>query len=143
MPVMEIGPLLRSHGHRMTEPRRIVWEVLSVANQHLTAQQIADRVHQADPSINLSSVYRSLSLFAELDLIRESNLVGDGVSRWEPAHPDDHFHLVCSRCGEVRHHADAMVERLRTHLSSDHGFEAVTIDLVASGTCSACLSTDG
>ncbi|MFQ5554338.1 MAG: Fur family transcriptional regulator [Acidimicrobiia bacterium] len=137
---MEIGPLLRSHGHRLTEPRRIVWEVLSAANRHLTAQQIATRVHDANPGVNLSSVYRSLSLFAELDLIRESNLRGDGVSRWEPAHPDDQFHLVCDRCGDVRHHPDQMVERMRAHLGADHGFEAATIDLVATGTCAACAA---
>ena len=135
---MEIGTLLRKRGQRLTEPRRLVWEVLTSANRHLTAQQIADRVQQASPGVNVSSVYRSLALFADLDLIRESHLGVDGAARWEPAHPDDHFHLVCEQCGAVEHHAGEIVERVRAHLGADHGFEATTVQLVASGTCASC-----
>ena len=135
---MQITSLLRSNGHRMTEPRRLVWEVLSAADRHLTATQIAERVRSSNPNVNLSSVYRSLSLFADLELIRESNLGIDGASRWEPAHPDDHFHLVCEQCGEVTHHGGEVVESTRGHLRSSHGFEVNSIDLVATGTCSDC-----
>ncbi len=135
---MEIGATLREHGHRLTQPRRLVWEVLTHSGRHLTAQQIADRVHQADPTVNVSSVYRSLALFSALDLIRESNLGGGGSSRWEPAHPDDQFHLVCEGCGDVQHHAGEIVARTRAHLSADHGFTAGSIELVATGTCDAC-----
>ena len=134
----EIGALLRSRGHRMTEPRRLVWETVAGADCHLTAQQIAERVKRSDLDVNVSSVYRSLTLFAELDLIRESNLGLDGASRWERAHTDDHFHLVCERCGDVRHHAGGIVERTREHLRSDHDFEATTIDLVVTGICPTC-----
>ena len=139
---MEIGALLRARGQRLTEPRRLVWEVLSSANRHLTAQQIAERVHEANPSINVSSIYRTLSLLAELDLIRESQLGVDGASRWEPAHPDDTFHLVCQACGEVEHHAGEMVQRVRAHLDGDHGFRATAVELVATGTCAACTGRD-
>ena len=139
---MEIGTLLRERGQRLTEPRRLVWEVLWSANRHLTAQQIADRVQEADPGINVSSVYRSLSLFAELDLIRESHLGVDGASRWELAHPDDHFHLVCERCGEVEHHAGEIVQRVRSHLAGDHGFLASSVELVATGVCTSCGAAD-
>lgn len=138
---MEIGALLRARGQRLTEPRRLVWEVLSSADGHLTAQQIADRVREENPGVNVSSVYRSLTLFAELDLIRESHLGVDGASRWEPAHPDDHFHLVCERCGNVAHHAGEIVERVRTHLSADHGFEASGVELVATGICTSCAAS--
>ena len=135
---MEIGTLLRARGQRLTEPRRLVWEVLTSSNRHLTAQQIADRVQKANPGVNVSSVYRSLSLFADLDLIRESHLGVDGASRWEPAHPDDNFHLVCEKCGGVEHHAGEIVQTVRAHLGADHGFEAKTVELVATGVCAAC-----
>ncbi len=138
MAAMEIGATLREHGHRLTEPRRLVWEVLASTDRHLTAHQIAERVHRTNPDVNVSSVYRSLGLFAELDLIRESNLGVDGASRWEPAHPDEHFHLVCVSCGEVAHHAGEIVARARDHLLADHGFHAASIDLVATGTCAVC-----
>jgi Fur family ferric uptake transcriptional regulator len=141
MTTTEIAEILRSRGLRMTEPRRLVWETVVTADRHLTAHQIAERVHESDPDVNVSSVYRSLGLFAELELIRESNLGLDGASRWERAHTDDHFHLVCQQCGEVSHHAGEIVERTRAHLRTDHGFEAATIDLVVTGTCPDCAAT--
>jgi Fur family ferric uptake transcriptional regulator len=134
----EVSRVLRDHGHRMTEARRLVWQALESGGSHLTAQEVADRVNAVDPSINLSSVYRSLSLFVDLDLARESKLGVDGASRWEPTHSDDHFHLVCRRCGRVDHHAGEVVSRTRDHLGADHGFHAEAIELVATGLCASC-----
>lgn len=141
MPDTSIAALLRQHGHRSTTPRRLVWEAINSHEGHLTAEQIADRVHTEDPSVNLSSVYRTLALFSELHLVRESNLGTDGASRWEPAHPDDQFHLVCDACGEVQHHAGDLVDGIRTHLGTDHGFRADRVELVVSGLCHACAQS--
>lgn len=137
----QLEPVLRGHGHRVTRPRQLVWEVLCSSQRHLTAEEVAARVNEVDPGVNLASVYRSLALFADLDLARESRLGDQGASRWEQAHPDDHFHLVCGTCGEVRHHAGDLVERIRSHLGSDHGFRADSIDLVVTGRCRTCGGT--
>ncbi|MGH8912632.1 MAG: Fur family transcriptional regulator [Acidimicrobiia bacterium] len=135
-----LAVLLRERGHRSTPPRRLVWDALTSARGHLTAEQIAAEVHRRDPSVNLSSVYRTLALFTELDLVRESNLGTNGGSRWEPAHPDDQFHLVCESCGEVQHHAGDLVDEIRTHLAADHGFAADRVELVVTGICSSCAA---
>lgn len=133
-----LGPVLRGHGHRLTRARQLVWETLRGAERHLTAQEIAAQVHAVDPGVNLASVYRSLTLFAELDLARESRLGADSAARWEPAHPDEHFHLVCTGCGEVSHHAGDLVEQVRAHLRDGHRFRADTVDLVVTGRCRRC-----
>lgn len=125
-------------GHRLTAPRRAVWTVLSQSSGHLTVEEIADRVKDRHPGVNLSSVYRSLSLFSDLGLVRESSLGGDRPSHWEVAHPDEQFHLRCSRCGRVDHHAGDLVRRVRDHLAADHGFQAERIELLVSGLCPDC-----
>lgn len=134
----DVSDVLREHGYRLTRPRQVVWEVLLEAGDHLTADEIADRVEQISPGVNLASVYRSLSLLAELNLVRESRLGEEGAARWELAHPDEHFHLVCERCGEITHHAGDLVEQVRSHLARRHGFVAHTVDLVVSGRCKDC-----
>lgn len=136
----ELAGLLRDRGNRLTEPRLRVWEVLNRAGGHLTVEEIVGEVHKADPTINTSSVYRTLALFADLDLVRESSLGPDEGARWELGHPDDHFHLVCKVCGEVDHHEGDLVEQIRSHLESGHGFEAGEIDLVVTGTCARCAA---
>ena len=117
--------------------RRLVWEALA-GSGHQTAQQVYAKVAKADPTVNLSSVYRALALFDELELVRESKLNTDGGSHWEPIHTDDHFHLVCRNCGKVDHHAGDMVGTIKKHLVGDHGFQAEAVELVATGLCSDC-----
>lgn len=133
-----LAAVLRGRGHRVTRPRELVWETLHSGDRHLTAEQIASAVHAIDPGVNVASVYRSLTLFAELDLARESRLAGEGAARWEPAHPDEHFHLVCRSCGAVEHHVGDLVERVRAHLEDGHAFSADTVDLVVTGRCHRC-----
>lgn len=136
----DIQELLRDHGYRVTQPRRAVWRVLAEAHGHLTADQVAARVHDEDPGINLASIYRSLALFDELDLVRESRLGEADASRWEIAHPDEHFHLVCDDCGRIDHHVGSLVQEIREHLSDGHGFEPSAIELIVNGRCADCVA---
>ena len=100
----------------------------------------ADRVKTQDPSVNLSSIYRSLSLFSHLGIVRESKLGSDTASYWEVAHPDDKFHLRCESCGTVSHHTGDLVDQIRTHLREGHGFHAGGVHLYVTGTCDSCIS---
>lgn len=136
----DVRQVLRDHGYRMTTPRWLVWSTLRAAQGHLTAEEVADRIASADPTVNRSSIYRSLTLFEELDLARSSNLGIDDSARWELAHPDDEFHLVCDSCGSVSHHESEIVEQIRTHLREHHEFTADGVDVVVTGRCPTCAS---
>lgn len=138
--VTELGGLLRDRGYRLTSPRWLVWSALRSAGGHLTAEEIASRVYQTDPTVNISSIYRALTLFGDLDLVRESHLGIDGSARWEVAHPDDHFHMVCRMCGAVDHHVGEIVDQVRSHLAGHHGFTADNVDLVVTGVCEGCAA---
>lgn len=136
----DVSQVLRAEGHRVTRPRQAVWRALAESGDHLTAEQLAERVAAIDPEVNLASVYRSLALFEELDLVRQSHLGEDPAGRWEIAHPDEHFHLVCRRCGSIDHHVGTLVASVREHLSGDHGFQAEQVELIVTGTCASCRS---
>lgn len=137
----QLSERLRVRGYRVTRPRQAVWRALIEADGHLTVEEIAGRVADREPGINLASVYRSLALFSELDLVRESRLGDTDATRWELAHPDEHFHLVCDRCGGVDHHAGDLVASIVEHLRYGHGFEAHAVELSVIGRCAACAST--
>jgi Fur family ferric uptake transcriptional regulator len=131
---------LRDRGFRVTRPRQAVWLALMDADDHLTVEEVAARVTERHPGVNLASVYRSLALFAQLDLVRESRLGDEDVTRWELAHPDELFHLVCDSCGRVDHHAGDLVARIVEHLRGGHGFDATSVELSVVGTCADCRS---
>ena len=134
----EIDRVLRQHGYRVTRQRRAVWSVLRGADAHLTVDEIAEQLAGQDEEIDVASVYRALSLFEELDLARTSRLGDTEAGRWELAHPDEHFHLVCEVCGEIDHHVGSLVAQIRDHLAGDHGFEVRDVDLVVTGRCARC-----
>jgi Fur family ferric uptake transcriptional regulator len=87
MKIDDLRQTLRHGRHRVTRPRLAVWRALLDADTHLTADELAERVNAHGPGVNLASVYRSLALFEELELVRESRLSGDDASRWELAGP--------------------------------------------------------
>ncbi|MEX2562006.1 MAG: Fur family transcriptional regulator [Nitriliruptoraceae bacterium] len=133
--LVDLDATLRTHGYRVTRPRRSVWEALQRAGHHITADEIAALVdHEVDPA----SVYRTLALFEELGLARVSRFQDSDAGRWETAHPDEHFHMVCRRCGRVDHHVGTLVASIRDHLAGDHGFQVEEIDLTVTGLCRLC-----
>lgn len=134
---MDVGPLLRTEGYRLTPQRQLVWDALRRAHGHLTAEELHDDVTRTAPDLNLASVYRTLRVLADLDLVREVQL-GDGRGHWEVAHPDDAFHLVCRTCGSVEHHEGDLVQNIRHHLAAGHGFTTERVDLVVHGVCADC-----
>lgn len=134
----QLKEALGGSGHRLTGPRLAVWQVVARSNAHMTAEEIAEEVKRVDPTVNLSSVYRSLALFSELGLVRESILGASEATHWELAHPDEQFHLKCTSCGRVEHHRGDLVAQIDHHLSREHGFESERIELLVSGLCEEC-----
>lgn len=136
----DMAQALREAGHRVTRPRRAVWSALVEAEGHLTVDELASRVKVHEPGVNLASVYRSLAVFAELEMVRESRLGDEDAGRWELAHPDEHFHLVCEECGSIDHHVGTLVQEVRDHLTDGHGFQPREVELIVTGLCGDCLS---
>jgi len=134
----DLTALLRDRGYRVTRPRRAVWEALRAAEDHLTVEQVCARIRDAGHEVDTASVYRTLDLLEELGLARSSRLGDTEASRWEVAHPDEHFHLVCTSCGRVDHHIGSLVAQVRDHLDAGHGFAVDEVELTVTGRCTDC-----
>ncbi|MFP4311198.1 MAG: Fur family transcriptional regulator [Nitriliruptoraceae bacterium] len=134
----DLAAVLRAHGHRVTRPRLAVWATLQEGGGHLTAEEVTARTRAAGSEIDVASVYRTLDLLEELGLVRSSRLGDVDASRWELAHPDEHFHLVCTVCGAVDHHVGSLVAQIREHLDQGHGFGVDEVELTVRGRCARC-----
>ncbi len=135
----QLDDTLKAAGYRVTRPRTRVWDALHAANGHVTVDELAEDVGE---DVDLASVYRTLHLFEELGLARVSRFDDRDSARWEPAHPDEHFHLVCRSCGEVDHHIGSLVAQIRTHLEGDHAFTVEEVDLTVHGLCNTCRAAE-
>jgi Fur family ferric uptake transcriptional regulator len=136
--VAEAIELIRRRGGRSTTSRRAVLEALIAAGgNRRTAEQLAQGIQAAYPSINESTVYRNLELLEELGLVSHVHL-GHGPSQWQLSSRRHQWYLTCSACGAVidtdLEAFDSMVEDVerRTGFRIDPGHFAIT------GTCAAC-----
>jgi Fur family ferric uptake transcriptional regulator len=90
---------LKLTGVKITTPRKEILKVLS--SNPFSAQEVRDLLREKGISIDLVTVYRTLELFTNLELVRRATFE-DKIARYE-LHPgeDHHHHLVCIKCGVV------------------------------------------
>ncbi len=111
-------------GLRMTEQRRVIAAVLSAATDHPDAESVLSRASKIDNKISLATVYRTLRLFAETDII-ESHDFRDGRARYEAADNDHHDHLIDVTTGDVVEFVDEEIEALQIRIAKKLGYELV------------------
>lgn len=111
-------------GLRLTEQRRIIARVLSNADDHPDAEELYARASAVDPKISLATVYRTVRLFAEANII-ETHDFGDGRARYESADSDHHDHLIDVQSGDVIEFVDEEIERLQERIAERLGYELV------------------
>lgn len=79
--------------------REMIKDFLMTRKDHPTADVVYMNVRQQNPNISLGTVYRNLTLLADIGEIRRLR-VGDGVDHFD-ADTSPHYHFVCSECGCV------------------------------------------
>ncbi len=129
--------VLRKKGYRLTPQRYMILSVIQESNEHLSVEQISERVQQRNPYVSLSTVYRTLELLKKLELVRESHLPGE-QPYYEAVEGHAHHHLVCRRCHATIHLRETLLGDLHEQLQETYHFHNLTLDLVAAGYCDAC-----
>lgn len=84
---------------RYSRQREAIKENLAGRKDHPTAEMVYESIRQMYPNISLGTVYRNLSLLAELGEIRK--LDGMGGSDHFDGRTDFHTHFMCESCGQV------------------------------------------
>lgn len=111
-------------GLRLTEQRRIIAQVLSEADDHPDAEELYARASKLDPKISLATVYRTVRLFADADIV-ETHDFRDGRARYETADADHHDHLIDVNTGDVIEFVDEEIEALQHRIAEKLGYELV------------------
>ncbi len=84
----------------MTPQRELVFRSFFELGQHVSVDELYDRVRAIDKSVGYSTVWRNLKLICEVGLAREVN-VGDGVTRYDRVTRKPHGHLYCVGCKKL------------------------------------------
>lgn len=136
--------MLREKGLKVTNQRLLVLEVLSEnRDRHMTAEDIYELVKEGYPEIGLATIYRTVQLLLDMQLVDRINL-DDGCVRYEIGHQTGehsrhhHHHLICRTCGKVISFDDDLLEELESHIEEKLGFHVLDHELKFYGQCKEC-----
>jgi len=111
-------------GMRMTEQRRVIARVLSMAHDHPDVEELHRRSHAVDPHISIATVYRTVRLFEEAGIIARLDF-RDGRSRYEEAPELHHDHLIDTKTGKVIEFMDDEIEALQEAIARRLGYKLI------------------
>ncbi|MBB3997491.1 Fur family transcriptional regulator [Aureimonas pseudogalii] len=123
-PLPDYETLLRASGVRITRPRRTILKILGEHGDHPDALEIFRRASAIDPSISLSTVYRTMRLLEEKGAIHR-HAFGGGPSRFEQADSGHHDHLIDMDTGAVVEFRSEAIEALQDEIARELGYEIV------------------
>ncbi len=93
---------ISENGKRLTKPRKKIYEALTHFSKPVAAQEINYYLKNKNRAIDLSSIYRTLSLLTQLGLVNEVEF-GDGKKRYEIVNEKKHHHhFICIKCGTIK-----------------------------------------
>ncbi len=134
---------LRERGFRLTPQREIILSVLHDVEGLTTAEEIYNRVQRISTSVDISTVYRTLDLLQEFDLVACVD-PGDDQRRYEllGIH-GPHLHLVCQSCGQVIGADPEVAQAFGQRLKAEYGFTPELDHLSVPGLCATCAASIG
>lgn len=110
-------------GLKMTGQRKVILQVLEEAEDHPSVEAVYERAKEIDSSISIATVYRTLNLLDELDLVIRHEFQ-EGYSRYE-VNWDHHHHLVDLETGEVIEFQNDELERIKHKIAEELGYDLV------------------
>lgn len=94
---------ITNSGFKVTKPRDIIIEVLSGANNLLTADDVYMEVKNVDPSIGVATVYRTLELLTRLKIVCRI-ILGSGRSYYmlsRECAKETFVYMICNNCKKI------------------------------------------
>lgn len=128
---------LHDRGLRWTPQRRVLIEVLSRSDGHVTGAELIERCRALDPTTIPSTVYRTLDVLEDLGVVRHAHGV-DGREEYHVLPGAEHGHLHCTGCRQTWEIDAAEAAALVAALRAERGFTVDLSHLSVSGLCRGC-----
>lgn len=129
MPTKDVIALLRKHEIQVTPQRIAVAESVLWAKTHPTADQVWTTVKRKHPTVSRATIYNTLNLFVEKQLLR-THMLTEGTTVFDP-NVKPHHHFIDEETGEVY---DILWEAVKvTGEDSLRGFDVQEFQVVMRG----------
>jgi Fur family peroxide stress response transcriptional regulator len=135
---LDISPIeaLRSKGYRATPQRIAICRIALNSRTHPSAQQVYAEVKKIHPTVSLSTVYKTLKVLADLELVQEINLP-KGQARFD-SYMSPHINLICLKCGNITDLDDTTVKEITKKVAATTKFKPTGQRMDVYGICQKC-----
>ena len=125
-------------GKRMTRQRRLIYENLAARKDHPDVETLYNEVRPSVPKLSLQTVYRTIGLFEDLELVRRV-AVCKGRIRYD-ADMRPHSHFLCEVCGLVLDVESPDGPWLEIACKAGRLGATRSFELLLKGTCHPCIN---
>ncbi|MDJ0756005.1 MAG: transcriptional repressor [Ardenticatenaceae bacterium] len=125
------------NGYRLTSARLAIITALVNSAEHVTADDLADKVRQQAPHVGRMTVYRTLDLLCELGIVRPI-YQGTGAAHYILMAKGSHHHLICNRCHGVIEFEECFAAMLIEEMAKRFDFHISSHLLEIHGLCENC-----
>ena len=133
---------LKEKGFKSTKQRDIITSEFLAVGEHVTAEDLYNRISKKYSNIGLTTVYRTLKLLTESGLAAE-RVFADHLTRYEPLAAEEHHdHLICLKCGSITEFEDQRMERLQEKIAAEFDFSVETHKMELYGQCRKCVGSN-
>ncbi len=118
---------LKRAGLKVTLPRLKILQILestAATSEHLSAEDVYQRLRDAGEDVGLATVYRVLTQFETAGLVERHNFE-TGHSVFELSSEDHHDHMVDVETNEVIEFIDEEIEARQHAIAEKHGYEII------------------
>jgi Fur family ferric uptake transcriptional regulator len=122
--VSRLEQICIDRGLKMTDQRRIIARVLSDSLDHPDVELVYRRATELDPKISIATVYRTVRLFEEANILTRHDF-GDGRARYEELKDEHHDHLIDLQSGRVIEFQNEAIEKLQRLVAEELGYRLV------------------
>lgn len=110
-------------GLKMTGPRKTILKVLAEAHDHPSVEEVYERAKVLDNTISIATVYRTLNMLDELDLVTRHEF-NESFSRYE-TNTEHHHHLIDMETGKVIEFQNEELEKLKVKIAAELGYDLI------------------
>ena len=130
---------LRDAGHKLTNARLTVLDVLEESGGHITSAEVLEKVNAADPAIGRASVFRTLDLLTSLSIIRPTYIHSSLTPTYVLLPDGHHHHIICTNCNRVIEFEDCGLSGMEAELESRLHVKLTGHLLEFYGLCDRCV----
>ncbi len=130
---------LRTKGFKMTPQRELIFRSFFELGEHVSVDELYDKVRELDKTVGYSTVWRNLKLICKVGLAHEVN-VGDGITRYDRITDVPHGHLYCISCKKLIEFNVEQMVGLLAQTAGEHKFLPDSFKIEVRGYCQDCES---